>query len=532
MFNFLGGEEPQLRFVDLLSIALSALYQQKVRSLLTTAGVTIGSFILMTALSVGRGVEGVVFREFTKHDQLRQIQVNSGYKAKESSIPSEELIIKGTMSEAKRERLRKAVLRWWSRRNIHHPVVPLTKERLDALEQIEHVEKLLPFVFQGCRAFLGEKNWEVTSCASPATNTHLRARIVAGEFFESDTEEAVVVHEYLLYLLGLTSDEEAQSVVGKTLRLEFRMGRRRSPALLVTLLNSRRAYLSAEEEKVLEKTVQQLPSALEKLDLTSEEKNTLQRILKEPAREPKAIPEFTFARDFVIKGVIREYSDEDLVSTWDVGRIVREAEVFFPVKTAELMFAQTPQYRDHGFDTVTVVVDKEENVAEVVRQIREMGLQEFSLIKVYEQVRTNVVLFTFVISFFAVIALVVAALSITNTMVMGVLERTREIGIMKAVGARDGHIQFIFLVEGSLVGALGGGLGIFLSWLASFPGDSIGDSLMVKQTGNHLEGSLFVFPLWLTLGIPLLVVFITTLAAVYPARRAAKINPIQALRHE
>lgn len=521
-----------MRTADLLRIALTALFQQKVRTILTTAGVTIGSFILMTSLSIGRGVEGVVFHEFTKHDQLRQIQVHSGYRAKEGSIPAEDLVIKGAMSDAKRERIRQAVIRWWSRRNIHYPVVPLTKERLDALEKINHVEKLLPFVYQGCRVYLANKNWEVTSCASPANNTHLRNRLVAGKFFESDAEEAVVVHEYLLYLLGIISEEEVEGVLGKKLRLEFRMDRRRSPALLVTLLNSGRTNLSADEEKVLEKAMQQIPNTLDKLELTSAEKATLQRILNEPARESKPIPEFAFGREFTIKGVIREYTDQDMVSAWDLGRIVRTAEVFLPVKTAEELFAGTPHYREHGFDSVTVVVDKEENIAEVVRQIQGMGLQEYSLIKIYEQIQTNVVLLTFATGFIAMIALMVAALGITNTMVMGVLERTKEIGVMKAVGARDGHIQFIFLVEGGLIGAIGGGVGIFLSWLAAVPGDAFADSLMVKQTGNHLESSLFVFPLWLTLGVPLLAILITTLAAVYPARRAARVNPIEALRHE
>src|SRR5262249_44254405 len=139
---------------------------------------------------------------------------------------------------------------------------------------------------------------------------------------------------------------------------------------------------------------------------------------------------------------------------------------------------------------------------------------------------------TFATGFVATVALLVAALGITNTMVMGVLERTREIGVMKAVGARDGHVQFIFLVEGALVGAVGGVLGILLSWVASFPGDGVARELVQKQTSRPLEGSLFVYPLWLTLGVPLLATLITTLAAVYPARRAARVNPITALRHE
>ena len=130
-------------------------------------------------------------------------------------------------------------------------------------------------------------------------------------------------------------------------------------------------------------------------------------------------------------------------------------------------------------------------------------------------------------------AVLVASLGITNTMFMSVLERTREIGVMKAVGARDRHIQMIFLVEGALLGVLGGGLGVLGCWLASFPGDSYARKLLEEHSLlNHLRQSLFVFPWWLVLGVPFFAGVVTTLAAVLPARRAARVNPIKALRHE
>ena len=100
------------------------------------------------------------------------------------------------------------------------------------------------------------------------------------------------------------------------------------------------------------------------------------------------------------------------------------------------------------------------------------------------------------------------------------------------VGARDGHIQWIFLAEGLVLGLVGGLVGVLAGWLASFPGDRIAKSIVEKQTQTTLESSLFVFPLWLLVGVPLFAVVVTTLAAVYPARRAARVNPIQALRHE
>src|SRR5204863_1548811 len=137
-------------------------------------------------------------------------------------------------------------------------------------------------------------------------------------------------------------------------------------------------------------------------------------------------------------------------------------------------------------------------------------------------------------AFVAGVALVVAALGIANTMLMSVLERTHEIGVMKAVGARDRHVQLIFLVEGALLGLAGGGVGLLFSWLAAIPGNAVAQRLIEKQMQSKLDSSaaVFAFPLWVTIGIPLFAGLVTTLAAVYPARRAARVNPITALRHE
>jgi putative ABC transport system permease protein len=78
----------------------------------------------------------------------------------------------------------------------------------------------------------------------------------------------------------------------------------------------------------------------------------------------------------------------------------------------------------------------------------------------------------------------------------------------------------------------GGAAGVLLAWLVSFPGDSVARSLVNESSDLHLTGRLFVFPAWLVLGLPLFAAVVTTLAAVYPARRAARVNPIAALRHE
>jgi putative ABC transport system permease protein len=87
-------------------------------------------------------------------------------------------------------------------------------------------------------------------------------------------------------------------------------------------------------------------------------------------------------------------------------------------------------------------------------------------------------------------------------------------------------------VEGALIGLVGGGLGLLLAWAASLPGDHWIRSMVQRDLNIELKEALFVFPPWLLLVVVLFAVLVTTLAAVYPARRAAKLNPVTALRHE
>ena len=130
------------------------------------------------------------------------------------------------------------------------------------------------------------------------------------------------------------------------------------------------------------------------------------------------------------------------------------------------------------------------------------------------------------------VALLVSSLGIANTMLMSVLERRRESGIMKAVGAANWQLQALYVIEGGLIGVIGGLLGLVLAWLISYPGDAWVRSMVRRDMQVDLTGSIFAFPGWIGVTVLFFTIGVTMIAALYPSRRAAKLDPVTALRHD
>jgi putative ABC transport system permease protein len=533
-----------MRFSDLLGIALSALWQQKVRTLLTTAGVVIGTFSLVVSLSLGQGFEREVMRQLRRGDLSRQVMVWPGSGVRVDDIPSAQLHVSGPMSEAKRERIRQAIIHRWPHKRRG---VQLDQERLERIAEIPHVRAVVPLIQRLCRVSMNGNGTQTVMCfAANSDGAHFRNRIVAGSFLPSDTGRTAVVSEYLLYRWGITDDDAVEDVVGKKLRLEYRPGLG-LPRDLLALLQNTRLRLSPEQRRHLEKALREMPGARKPPDVFGL-RGQIGGLLAAGPRGPLpslaflylkpdelALSGEVYVQEFTIVGVIREFIEEqDFNDILDLGAGAKsiDADVFLPARAAGELFSRGVHRAALGFPAVIVTVDRERAVKEVARRVRRLGLHEYSLVDFVQGLRTNLILITFVTAFLAAVALLVAALGITNTMTMSVLERTREIGIMKAVGARDRHILFIFLVEGALIGLIGGSVGVLLGWLASYPGDAVAHALLQDQMLPTLKNTLFLFPSWLTLGAPLFAGLVTTLAALYPARRATRVNPITALRHE
>jgi putative ABC transport system permease protein len=514
-----------MRVADLIGLSLGALRQQKARMVMTTLGVVFGAFVLVVSLSLGEGVQETIERESHRDTNLRRIDVWPRWREAGKHVAAEQVQVKGEMSEEKRQRIRQALVNQRLRYSARGPAVPLDRERLRALAGLEHVTAVVPLHQQSGWAFLDGQSHPVQTCSAAPDNAFYSRRIVAGEFFHDAGERSVVLSEFFCYQFGLTSDTDVASVIGKKLRLEFRTEPRRT-GLGVHLMKGDGEAPSLAEQVALDKIQSQLPAALDRLDLTPADRTALRAAL-EARPEPSWV---LCAAEYAIVGVERQPTEDEEKSAWD--RLNSDGDVLLPVGTAEELFFTCHGGSAWGADYARLVVDHEENVRGVAKQVSDMGMESRAPIEFIDRERLIYLLIFGTMACVAGVALLIAALGIANTMLMSVLERTREIGIFKAVGAGDGHVQLIFLIEGALIGVVGGMLGLLLAWAFSFPADHWVRSMISRDLKIDLKESLFVFPPWLTVGVVLFAVVVTTLAAVYPARRAARVEPLQALRHE
>jgi putative ABC transport system permease protein len=507
-----------VRTLDILTLALAALLQRKLRALLTTLGVAVGSFLLVSSVAIGQGVQKMLLGQLRKQDQLRQVVVWQGAGGRAQDVPSAALELPGEMSEARRGRLREAVIRRWKSPPRKAPP-GLSAARVAELAALEHVVSVTPGLAWTGKASLGGNVQPAYIRAAAPDDPAVVRRIVAGHDL-GPGEAGLLVSEYLVYRWGMTDQDAVGAVLGRPVQLDV-AGPLPGVAAVRQLLNLNQPDLTPEDLRVLNKAVSRLPLALAHLDLPDKEQQVLLRLLRHS--RPDARRAIRVAQPVV--GVFRDVSRSEL-SPWDA--LPRPVDVLVSGATAEQIYFAVPGRTT--LPQVTVRVDEEKNVPLIDGQIRDKGLEVFSLVKLVEQVRLNMLLIQIACAFVATIALTVAGLGITNTMLMSVLERRHEIGVMKAVGARDLHVQAVFLMEGAVVGAAGGLVGLLAGWLASYPGDAFARWLVARDAAMRLDGSVFLYPPWLVAGGPALVCLLTTAAAVYPARRAAQVDPAAALR--
>jgi ABC-type antimicrobial peptide transport system permease subunit len=184
-----------------------------------------------------------------------------------------------------------------------------------------------------------------------------------------------------------------------------------------------------------------------------------------------------------------------------------------------------------GYDVLTVKAASLKDAVQIAELFEERGFRIQSLRAILDMMNRAMVVVQIMLASVGGLALFVASLGIANTMVMAVYERTREIGILKAVGASPGDIRALFVVEAALIGLLGGIVGTICGWLLGIALNQ-GILAVLRWQEIPIEGRFFVTTPWLVLLALAFATVVGLLAGLYPAARAARLDPLDALRYE
>ncbi len=215
------------------------------------------------------------------------------------------------------------------------------------------------------------------------------------------------------------------------------------------------------------------------------------------------------------------------------------ARVFLPLQMVENLHIMLPtgmRESEPNFSSVptylslSVRVKSPNDVESVQDAIKKLGFNTFSILDATRNLRRFFAVLDLFLGIFGSLALTVAALGIVNTLAMAILERRREIGIMKAIGASDGDVKKLFFAEAAVMGFVGGILGVALGWSIGRV-INIGTNIYLRRQDLPAE-NLWSVPWWLVVGAIVFAILVSMISGLYPAARAARLDPVQALRYE
>ena len=220
----------------------------------------------------------------------------------------------------------------------------------------------------------------------------------------------------------------------------------------------------------------------------------------------------------------------------DSMRGTARARVFLPLKLAQDLHIMQSNLRDTSasdspsYTSLSVRVGNPNQVPAVEDAIKKMGFSAFSIVDATRSMRQFFAVLDGFLAIFGSLALAVASIGIVNTLVMAILERRREIGIMKALGASDADVRGLFFAEAGAMGLVGGAVGVTLGWAL---GRLINFAMNIYLERQHFPpAEIWSVPLWLVLSAIAFSIVVSLLSGLYPAARAARLDPVQALRYE
>jgi putative ABC transport system permease protein len=488
-----------MTFMDTLKLALSNLGQAKLRTFLTVSGVAVGIGALSCMVSFGVGVEDQLVSRLTGSGMFDSIMVTSAQflgrgaargrrtaparggergaapAGRGAATPADTPDATGADAPAETPRLR------------------LDDEAIAKIAALPNVKSVLPDLRVPVQVSYKEFQEMTFATGVPLSSAHEGGfqTFAAGSFFANETDDACMLS---LDLAKRVTTEDPKTLVGQNLTISYATASVKSGATATP------------------PPATDAPGGLAGI-LTTQQINRIET-------------------HCTIVGIVERETAPGLFGGGSVSSLMipfAKAKAIDAVQVTSLE-SVLRQNEPRGYSTITVKATSPSHTQDVEDQIKKLGYSAFSLNDALQGAKRAFLLLDIFLSLVGSIALVVSSLGIINTMVMSILERTREIGIMKAIGGSDRNIRGIFLIEASAIGLLGGVMGVSLGWVVSRIINFAANWWIESQGGT--AGNLFSLPFWLISGAISFSVLVSLLAGLYPARRAARLDPIQALRHD
>jgi putative ABC transport system permease protein len=497
-----------MNLLDILHLSLRNLRQAKLRAVLTTMGVIVGVAVIVTMVSFGLGLQRNMLARFSALDLFNEISVfGRGLGNLATNLNS-----RGPRDEEQGKTR-------GGQRPDKNPTRILDDNAIAEIAKIPGVAYVEPAIMFNAYARSNSQVHTVFGGGASVPNSSTRFKaFLAGRMISSPDADEAVVTERFTRDFGFDKPEDA---VGKTIEMlappdEKKSEEKKSPG-------------KASPTKVDEETPNFFGIPLEQDEVAPSDSGLVARTLK-------------------IVGVLNTEIKEG-AGQGGLRGLLPGANFYVPVRTAhewvqqhrgplgEVALAlareggQLKEGETEGYDSAVVRVTDPVKLVEVRKKITDLGLGSFSIVDEIEQIRTVFLILDSVLGLLGGISLLVASFGIANTMIMSILERTREIGIMKAIGAEDREIKLIFFVEAAVIGVFGGVVGVLLAWAIDAAANRLAYRFVLKPQGAGFI-DFFSLPPYLTIGAILFALVVSILAALYPASRAARIDPVRALRHD
>ncbi|MCX6809224.1 MAG: FtsX-like permease family protein [Candidatus Berkelbacteria bacterium] len=202
------------------------------------------------------------------------------------------------------------------------------------------------------------------------------------------------------------------------------------------------------------------------------------------------------------------------------------------VATAYARYADVSELGAKNFSQLKVESSTQDKtkIDAIRKQIENLGFKTQYVGDTVSQIEQIFQVFKIILGSFGLIALIVAALGMFNTLTISLLERTKEVALLKILGMRRRDISSIFLTEAISIGVLGGIVGIITGYLIGLGANSLFNHFATQAGGESVL--VFMFPLWFMIAMWAFAVLLGFFTGVYPARRATKINALDVLRYE